>query len=495
MRWPLIICALLAAQAEPPPTAPISGGEGAAAAETPGAPPPPPAPEAPAPAAEATLLQRRDAAQEQFVRLADEKRYEEALTLATQIVDLTVQVYGDRSIELAGPLTNLATVQMRRGDLTAAEANYQSSITLIERAEGILSPRLINSLIGLGATYNRAGLYGQATEAYQRALRVNHAEQGFYNRDQFKIRDGLTETYLGLEKLDQANFQQQTQLAIERRRYGDDSAELVPAIEKLARWYDRTGQYVESRLQWANARRILRETKGPNDPGLVDILIGESQSYQGEAFLPSAVRSLKDALEILDAQPTPDHLKRAEVLVSLGDLYLAVNRANSAREHYLQAWDDLSGNDELLAKRDDYFARPRRISGQRLDTVAGDKTGTGPRTRPEAFATGYVVANLAVDEDGRVREPKVIESDPAGFMDAYLLDVLGGSRFRPRIDDGKVVVSEGVVFRHDFQYAKGLAASRSDKTTEDGKESDRGEPIAYPEKPAIEQPPKDAQLD
>jgi tetratricopeptide (TPR) repeat protein len=493
MRWPFIICVLLAAQPEPPPTAPVSGGESAGPAET--GPPPQPAPEIPAPDARATLLQRRDAAQEQFVRLADEKRYDEAVTLATQIVDLTVQAYGDKSIELAGPLTNLATVQMRRGDLTAAESNYQSSITLIERAEGILSPRLINPLVGLGATYNRGGLYGQATEAYQRALRVNHAEQGFYNRDQFKIRDGLTETYLGLEELDQANFQQQTQLAIERRRHGDDSAELVPAIEKLARWYDRTGQYVESRLQWANARRILRETKGPEDPALVDTLIGESQSYQGEAFLPSAVRSLKDALEILDAQPTRDHLKRAEVLVSLGDLYLAVNRVNSAREHYLQAWDDLSGNDELLAQRDDYFARPRRISGQRLDTVAGDDTGTGPRTRPEAFASGYVVANLAVDEDGRVREPKVIESDPAGFMDEYLLDVLGGSRFRPRIDDGQVVVSEGVVFRHDFQYAKALAVSRRDKTKEDGKESDRGEPIAYPEKPANEQPSKEAQLD
>lgn len=423
--------------------------------------------------------------QQQFLRLTDEQRYDEAQELAQQVLDLTIRAYGERHIEVATPLSNLATVQMHRGDLTAAETNYQAAIALIEQADGILSPRLINPLIGLGATYNRAGLYPQAEEAYQRALRVNHAQQGFYNFEQFKIRDGLTETYLGLGKLEEANFQQQTQVAIQRRKHGEGNPELVPAIEKLARWYDRTGQYAEARLQWQTARRLLREARGPRDPALVEVLMGEAQSYESEALLPSAVRSLKDALEILDAQPDRDHLKRAEVLVALGDLYLAYNKSNSAKERYIQAWQELSASEEFREQRDRYFAKPRRVSGRPLDKVVGDDAGKGPnpRSRPELFAQGYVVVNLGVDEEGRVQAPKIVESEPPGLMDRQVLDVLGSSRFRPRMDSGDIVRSDDVVFRHDFRYRKAAAAARREGPGNEAEQNagKKGAPIAYPE--------------
>jgi tetratricopeptide (TPR) repeat protein len=426
-----------------------------------------------------TPVERRDAIQTQFLSLTDQKRYDEAIALATQVLDLTIQIYGEKSIEIATPLSNLATAQMHNGDLTGAETNYKAAIDLIEKAVGILSPRLVNPLIGLGATYYRAGLYPQSMQAYERALRVNHAEQGFYNTDQLKIRDGLTETYLGMDKMEDANFQQQVQLNIQRRKFGRNSAELVPAIEKLARWYDRTGQYPDAQLQWQSARRILRQTKGPQDPALADVLIGEAKSYESQALLPIAVSALQDAIEILEAQPARDHRKYAETLVALGDLYLAYGKPKSARQQYSAAWSDLSGSDELRAERDGYFARPRRISGRLLDKVAGSDGDTSAPSAPDTLLPGYVVANITVDEDGRVIDPKVIESDPPGLMDAQVLSVLASSRFRPRMSDGVVVASPDVAFRHDYRYAKGLVATRGD---DDGIKSDnKGKPIAYPQ--------------
>jgi tetratricopeptide (TPR) repeat protein len=102
-------------------------------------------------------------------------------------------LHGEDSLELASPLTNLATAQLRNGDLRDAEASYQAAIVLLEKREGFLSPRLANPLVGLGETYVRSEQYPQATEAYERALRVNHVNEGFYNLEQIKIRDGLTE--------------------------------------------------------------------------------------------------------------------------------------------------------------------------------------------------------------------------------------------------------------------------------------------------------------
>ena len=133
---------------------------------------------------------------------------------------------------LVVPLTNLATAQLRAGDLLAAEGNYTAAVTLVEKHAGIVSPRLITPLTGLAQTYMRAGQLVQATESYERALHVNHVNDGFYNLEQFPLRDGLTESYRGQKDLDKANFHQAAQLQIMERRVGKGSPELLPALDQ-----------------------------------------------------------------------------------------------------------------------------------------------------------------------------------------------------------------------------------------------------------------------
>ena len=99
---------------------------------------------------------------------------------------------------------------------------------------------------------------------------------GFYNLEQLPILDGLSESYLALDKLEQANARQRYQVMVRQRRSGPDSRETVPALYKLARWYNRTGQYEQARAAYQSARRVLRQNGGDNDPAVVDTLIGEA---------------------------------------------------------------------------------------------------------------------------------------------------------------------------------------------------------------------------
>ena len=107
----------------------------------------------------------------------------------------------------------------------------------------MLSRRLINPLTGLGTTYNRLGLYDDAANSFDRALRINHVNDGFYNFEQFKIYDGLTESYVGLQEIEDANFYQETQLEIYQRKLGIGNPGVVPGFYKLAGWYERSGQW------------------------------------------------------------------------------------------------------------------------------------------------------------------------------------------------------------------------------------------------------------
>lgn len=424
---------------------------------------------------------QREAAQQTFLRLMDEKRYAEAVTTAAHVVELTQLLHTEPGLGLAAPLANLGTAQLRSGDLDSAQAAYTQAIDLIERHDGIASTRLINPLTGLGEARLRAGLYLPAAEAYERALQVNHAASGFYNLEQILILDGLSEAFLGLEKFDRANVRQRSQITIHRRHAPDDHEALAQALQKLGRWYTRTGQQQAAQTAFQDARRALRKQGGAYDPRMIDTLLGEAMSYESEGELPMAATVLKRALDLVDAQPVMDHARRAEVLVALGDLQIVARQPRAARQHYIDAWQALSGHDEsLLATRDTYFARPQRIGGPRLPEVVD----SGGKARPAAalgqleHEQGLVVAALTVTTQGRVTDARIIESTPSGLLDKQFLRALDGSAFRPAMIDGQPVDQPDTQFRHSFRFSP---ADMADAGQADPATRRKGGRIAYPE--------------
>lgn len=474
----LVALAILAiARAEEPPVAePVDAGQ-----------PPTVAPQSALPSDE----DRRQAARQTLQRLMEEQRYEEAEVIAGQVVELAVQLDGERSTGLGLALADLASAQMHNGDLAEAEADYLAALAIIEKAEGTASPLLIVPLVGLGETYLRGGFHQQANDAYQRALLLTRVDSGFSNLEQIALLDGLSESYLKLDKLSEANAQQRIQVGIYERRFGPDDPQVADAWFKLGRWYNRTGQYPEARLAYQEGRRVIRNTRGDKDYAFIDALIAEALTYGNEGELPAASGTLKRALAIVDAQPERDPLKRAEVLVAMGDVHVVFRRPATARQHYLEAWRELSGEEpRLSAQREAYFARPARITGPRLPEAV-DATGKDQAAVPRAAAgyeNGLVVARFTVDTDGLAREATIIESNPPGLLDSRVLKALAGGSFRPSISDGKVVRSEDVLFRHEFRYLPGRRKSDGD-AAEPSRKSERGAPIAYPEAPDEEPPP------
>ncbi len=434
-----------------------------------------------APADRGLLAQRRLEAQNRFLELYDAERFAEAAAAATEVIEITRQIYGDDSERLMEPLVNLADAQMRLGDLLGAEANFQLAIELIERAEGILAPELINPLLGLGATYARANLYPQAEQALQRALRINHVNEGFYNADQFRIRDDLSQTYLGLGDLEQANFHQEAQVQIQERRLGEDDPEVLDTLYKLATWYQRSGQPAAARLTYGSALRRLRTTADVNPAAAVRPLKGIAASYRAEGALAESVQVLKRALSVLDEEAEPDRLERAAVLVELGDIYQAFGKQNSSIGSYERAWNDLSTDRAYQDERDRYFADPTRVAGPYLPRRYPEREALG--LEADSLGNGHVLVGFSVSASGRAEDVTVLESNPAGLMDKLVLDAVRKSAFRPRFAEGVPVAAADRTLRHDYQYPLRLAEAAPDP--EDPPlppPGGAGDPLPYPER-------------
>ncbi|MGI9329343.1 MAG: TonB family protein [Gammaproteobacteria bacterium] len=391
----------------------------------------------------------RVATYERMVRLLKEKRYGEAKEAAQAVVTMTEQESGPDSIKIVPPLDNLATTQMLNGDLIDAANNYQRSIAIIKQAEGRLTPRLVNPYVGLGATYNRAELYEKAEEAYLTALRINHVNDGFYNLEQIRIRDGLTEAFIGLDDFGEADFHQTIQLEINQRRYGEDNPEVAPAMYKLARWYERAGLMEEARYIYQRAQSVIRKSAGKNSPEMVAALEGMAGTYERQGLLGESAGRLKRALKIVESQPEIDRPKQAELLVRLGDLFMGAGQRDTANANYERAWQALSQDPEYSDLRQLYFSNPVRVAGLGWSVL---RYGPGVRGNAPDLLEGFVLVRYDVATDGRTENVTIIESDPQDLMDKRVKSAIKRSYFRPRYSDGVAAVAEGQLYRHDFRY-------------------------------------------
>ena len=435
------------------------------------------------------LTQERAAAEERYQRLMAEGRNAEAAAAGLEVVTLTGQLHGTDSLALASPLTNLATAQLRNGDLRDAAANYQAAIALLEKHDGFLSSRLINPLTGLGEAYVRSEQYALATQAYERALRVNHVNEGFYNLEQIGIRDGLTEGYLGQQDLDKANFHQEAQIYIQQRKLGRDNPALVEPLNKLGRWYDRSNQTEAARLVYQGAARLVEKVDGEDSPGMVEPLVAIAETYRQQALLPPDPESnqspdtllplssmmLRKALGVVERQDPPDPAQRARILVKLGDLYMMWGKQNTASERYREAWQALSADPGLEARRDEFFARPARIMGPVPPAIFPVPSRNAPPPDAKDLEPAFVVVRFNVDELGRVTDATVIESDPANLLEERVQETAERTLFRPRFEDGAPVATTGLVLRHEFRYAPKKLEKKDKPPAEDA-----GKPLQQP---------------
>ncbi len=190
--------------------------------------------------------------------------------------------------------------------------------------------------------------------------------------------------------------------------------------------------------------------------------------------MAEAAGALKKALNIVEEQSEPDDLRRAELLVELGDLYTSFGKTDSAQARYVKAWQQLSQDDAYLEQRDDYFQEPVRVAGLPFSALefADGSTRDMPADK-DLLREGYVLIGFTISDRGRVEDARIIESDPVGLLDERVIDTLQRSYYRPRLDEGRAVDTEDLLYRHDFFYLE-------DRETDAGDEAD--EPLPYPDR-------------
>ena len=266
-------------------------------------------------------LEKRNQLQENFLSLYDQERYQQSILTASEILNITQEMYGPKSQNLINPLNNLASSYFMIGDFDQAIKLFLECIALIESKNNI-SSQLVSPLVALGLALNKSEQYNEAVEIFKRALHVNWVNNGFYNLEQIDIHDSLTESFIGLKNLEEANHHQNFQLGIYNNHFGKDSIKVDESLVKLAKWYRRSGQVLSERLAFEELLGRQSNRENQESKKLINTLQGISFSHRREGIsMYESVTPLKKALDLFAENQNQDLRLKLEILIDLGDTY------------------------------------------------------------------------------------------------------------------------------------------------------------------------------
>ena len=104
-------------------------------------------------------------------KLLQERRFPEAIELATRARDLALRSYGERHTAYAGSLNNLAVLYRSMGDYAAAEPLYRQALEIRRAAWARTTPNTPTVLNNLAWLVPLDGRYAAAEPLYRQARR------------------------------------------------------------------------------------------------------------------------------------------------------------------------------------------------------------------------------------------------------------------------------------------------------------------------------------
>lgn len=427
--------------------------------------------------------ERRVAPYHEFRRLYAAGRYGEAVPLAQAIVRMLEDADpGDGN--LPGAWNNLGTTQLRAGDPASAIPSFLKAIDLLEATESISSRRLIAPLGGLGAAYAALDRHDLAAASLRHALAISRRADGLLNVGQLDLLEALVTSYEVID--DAAGIDRERRYAVQvvQQAYGPNDPRTVPMLSALADWYAATNRYAPARELYQRVVEIASVEDGGRNAATITGLLGVARSHrlqyvdhpesietphdvaaQSPAVPGGTIKmrvrlagpeeqqvrilsvkldsaglaALTRALEILDSLADPPAELLAEVLLELGDWYIAARDTRRAIEAYERAWPLF----ETLATD----AAPNPLRSPRAVAYRPPFEATRSRSLSSEEAVernGEFVVDVAAD--GFVSGVARVGGDLSLGRGWLVQKALAHSRFSPRFEDGKPVATASVPF-------------------------------------------------
>lgn len=405
---------------------------------------------------------------------------------------------------LAGAQTSPAGAHAGDGDAQGDVARYQAAIARLQGEHGVYDHRLNEQLLGLGLAHQANGDHAAAVGAFKQSLQITRVNKGLHTLDQVPVLELMIESNQARRAWARVDDNFHYLYWIHRRSLGADSLELVPVLDRVARWHlaayygaldEQEARHVNMAFKlYTRAVAIMERHYGEYDQRLIEPLYGlayaahslrehvggqiaerlsrSRTSPTGEnawvtVYEPGEFRAmgfseevahlrsyqagrdaLVQAIEIHARNPGLSPRSQAQAIAQLGDWYLINDRPQSAREKYEEAYRLLEGTEGSEEAVEVIFGQPRQLPN--LRPPSEEEQAASAAARLAKHADTYVLATLDVTETGRARNIDIVESSPPDDvrLRRRASRAISNMVFRPRLQDGQPVTTRGMRLRY-----------------------------------------------
>lgn len=374
---------------------------------------------------------------------------------------------------------------------------YNLTVTEIELNGGVWDRQLIEELTALGNLQQQQGYHPDAIETFGRAIHVNRIDTGLHTLEQIPAVERLIESYMALGDWEQADLYYNYLFYVQQKAYGPNDPRIIPVLDSLAKWNIQAfnfgyGDALGMRLSTAMilfsaAARMVGTHYGPGDGRYVSYmeelansayLVARNPQLMVEVGRPeyrSMQQLLRDKLnESGSATPAGygsgerallaivRHYSEREdavselatALTNLADWYLLFDRRRAAITRYSQAWEILAASENGENELQRLFAQvvPLPTFASHAVNFGGVDLAVKRESGENSFA--FVDFVFDVTENGAVRSIRML-TEQTGRNATLLGRVrrqLRNSKFRPVIEEGQPVRSQGNHLRYRYWY-------------------------------------------
>ena len=245
----------------------------------------------------------------------------------------------------------------RNFEFGAALDAYVAAIERFEASDGLFAEALLDPLLGLGRMQHQLGMLEQARASFQRGQHIVHRIRGVHALEQLEVIEHLTRISVGLGEHINADRQQRFAVYVAEHNYGADDPALVLELEKLATWYEETGQYSLSRRAHQRILNIVLANGSETDVELIAPLLAIMRTRRLQSGACCSRKELRQVTMILNTSRRMSPERKAQALLALGDNFTALGRPSRAHAYYIEAWALL---DEAAQSRE--FSQPRQLA-------------------------------------------------------------------------------------------------------------------------------------
>ncbi|MGB3189226.1 MAG: CHAT domain-containing tetratricopeptide repeat protein, partial [Limnoraphis sp.] len=279
-------------------------------------------------------LEQASGLNQQVEQLHREGKYNEAIPLAEQVLEIRERLLGENHPDVASSMAWLAELYRSQGRYDEAEPLYERSLAIDEKALGENHPLVATSLNNLALLYRSQGRFNEAEPLYQRSLAIGEKALGENHPWVAASLNNLAGLYHSQGRYSEAEPLYQRSLAIGEKALGENHPLVAQSLNNLALLYNSQGRYNEAEPLYQRSLAIGEKALGENHPHVATTLNNLAQLYHSQGRYDEAEPLYQRSLAIDEKILGENHPHVATSLNNLALLYRSQGRYSEAEPLY-----------------------------------------------------------------------------------------------------------------------------------------------------------------